>query len=664
MSRRRPSAHGTRRALTAAVASLAGLGLLGGLLAPASSAAESAAPAEGSDDLYLVTLDGPGLAGVDDPLPTAWTALAQRVERERVLNLVGAPDPVYTWTTALNGFAVRLTDDEADDLRADPAVALVEPDAVRKVAARTSATSATSVAAGSVRAGAVTSPGALAPAADGGGAGTVIGVVDTGIAPEGRLFSDVPGLGKRPDDFRGTCAEGEGWSGSSCNAKLVAASWYVAGFGEDALRSTASLSPRDTDGHGTAMASIAAGNAGVTVRVGDQELGSYSGRAPHSRLAVYKACWSAPDPADDGCSTADLVTAVDRATRDGVDVLSLSVAGPPEFDTVERALLGAAEADIAVVAAAGNDGERRYAGHPAPWVTTVGATSAQARRGEVVLDDDRALSGAMVSTRGVGPARLALAPDLAASGASRDDARVCAPGSLDARRVAGRIVVCERGGVGRVEKSRTVRLADGVGMVLVNVARSSVANDFHSVPTVHLTTGAGRQLLTWARQHPAATVSLRPSGLVSRAPSVTRWSAKGDPAAAVTKPDVVAPGTSVLAGLPDTGSGSGRQRRQRRQRAHVGLRHRHLRRHGVRRWCRRHRRRSHRAARRPGPLGAGHHRRPRRGRLRAGHRRRPATGHAGVEARARARRPTRRLPRVARRTTYLPQHPVGPPLRG
>ena len=305
------------------------------------------------------------------------------------------------------------------------------------------------------------------------------------------------------------------------------------------------------------MASIAAGNAGVKVRVGDQELGSYSGRAPRARLAVYKACWGAPDPADDGCSTADLVTAVDRATRDGVDVLSLSVAGPPEFDTVERALLGAAEADIAVVAAAGNDGERRYAGHPAPWVTTVGATSAQARRGEVVLAGDRSLSGAMVSTRGVGPARLALGSDLVASGASRGDARVCAPGSLDARRVAGRIVVCERGGVGRVEKSRTVRLADGVGMVLVNVARGSVTNDFHSVPTVHLSTGAGRELRSWVRTNPGATVSLRPSGLVRRQPSVTRWSAKGDPAAAVSKPDVSAPGTSVLARLPDTRAGSG-----------------------------------------------------------------------------------------------------------
>ena len=55
--------------------------------------------------------------------------------------------------------------------------------------------------------------------------------------------------------------------------------------------------------------------------------------------------------------------------------------------------------------------------------------------------------------------------------ASQADARVCAPGSLDARAVHGAVVLCERGGVPRVEKSRTVRLADGAGMVLVNTRR-------------------------------------------------------------------------------------------------------------------------------------------------------------------------------------------------
>ena len=542
-------ARGPRRALVAVLATLGALGATLVVSVPLASSSHAEESESVRTDLYLVTLDGPGLSGTRGPLPRSWTALQQRAERERVLRLVDAPEPVYTWATALNGFAVRLSEDQAAEVAADPAVALVEPNAVRRLAAAPNRAAAAAAAA---------PPGTLGgvdDAARGGGVGTVIGVVDTGIAPEGRLFSAVPRLGKHPEGFTGSCAAAEGWRTSSCNGKVVAASWYVAGFGEDRLSSTSVLSPRDTDGHGTEMASIAAGNSGVAVRLGGQDLGAYSGRAPRARLAVYKACWGAPEPADDGCATADLVSAIDRATSDGVDVLSLSVSGPPAFDTVERALLGAAEADVAVVAAAGNDGERTYAAHPGPWVTTVGATTSPARVGRVLLGDAPALTGAMVSTRSVGPARLSPAADLVATGADRAQARVCAPGSLDAARVADRIVLCERGGVGRVEKSRTVRLADGVGMVLVNTRRESVTEDFHSVPTVHLTAADGRRLVAWARRQPAATVSLRPGGVDRSRPEVTSWSAQGDPAAAVTKPDVVAPGTSVLAGVPDDGTG-------------------------------------------------------------------------------------------------------------
>ena len=63
------------------------------------------------------------------------------------------------------------------------------------------------------------------------------------------------------------------------------------------MRATTSLSPLDDDGHGTQMAALAAGNAGVPVRVGGERLGRFGGQAPDARLAVYKACWSAPTPA-------------------------------------------------------------------------------------------------------------------------------------------------------------------------------------------------------------------------------------------------------------------------------------------------------------------------------------------------------------------------------
>lgn len=500
-------------------------------------AAATAAP-DASDALYLVTLDGPGDSGYHGVLPAALHDLELRRAQDLVLGSVEAPPPLYRWTTALNGFAVRLTRSQAGDLAADPRVALVEKNAVRRLAGN----------------GLSAAAGQPTGHATRGGAGTVIGVIDSGIAPENPLFSAVPGLGRSPRGFRGECATGPDWPTGSCNRKLVGARWFVDGFGADRIRATASLSPQDDDGHGTQMASVAAGNAGVSVRVNDQRLGNYGGIAPQARLAVYKACWAAPDPTDDGCATADLVSAIDQASADGVDVLNLSVGGPAEFDTVERALLGAAEADIVVVAAAGNGGPSSFAGHPGPWVTTVGGTTGVVRRGQVRLPSGALLDGAMAATRGVGPARVVIGSQVAAPDSTREAARVCTPGSLDAARVAGTIVLCDRGAIGRVDKSAAVEQADGIGMVLANTAANtgagSVDADFHSVPTVHLHRSDAVALRTWLAQHPGGRISLRPLGVEHPPARLTAFSAGGDPTAAVLKPDVVGPAVGILGAVP------------------------------------------------------------------------------------------------------------------
>jgi minor extracellular serine protease Vpr len=352
-----------------------------------------------------------------------------------------------------------------------------------------------------------------------------------------------------------------------CDDKIVDAHWFVDGFGADRVRSGARLSPLDDDGHGTLMASIAAGNAGVSVKVPGQRAGLYAGAAPQARLAVYKACWTAPDPRDDGCSSADLVTAIDRAVADRVDVLNLSVDGPTDpdvgVDTVERALLGAAEADVVVVAAAGNRGTRAYAAHASPWVTSVGGTTGATRRGAVVAPGLR-LAGAMAARTAVRPARLVLGARVASAGATASQSRFCQPGSLDAALVSGRIVVCERGRIGRVDKSEAVARADGVGMVLVNTSRGQAIADFHSVPTVHLTKDDGHRLVRWMRAHPGRLGQLRPDGVQRTPERLVAWTSSGDPTGAFVKPDVVATAVGVLGATPpshlgrrwDLGSGT------------------------------------------------------------------------------------------------------------
>ena len=136
--------------------------LVGATLSP-SSAADAAA---GDTSLYLVTLEGAGQAGYHGPLPS-WVHRSVLLEtQDEVLDEIGVEAPLYQWTSALNGFAAELTPGQAETLRGDERVVLVEKNAVRPLA-------------GAPGAGA--GLGRTHPRH--GGAGQVIGMVDTGIWP-------------------------------------------------------------------------------------------------------------------------------------------------------------------------------------------------------------------------------------------------------------------------------------------------------------------------------------------------------------------------------------------------------------------------------------------------------------------------------------------------
>lgn len=479
--------------------------------------------------LTLVTLHGAGsAAGGKD-------AAQLLARQDALLQAIGADEPVYRWTTALNGFAARLTASQVSLLDDQPGIAAIETDQVRPLAGRTSLAAVRGVS---------TSPRLR------GGAGVVIGVVDSGIAPQSPAFAEVPGLGRDPRDFAGACAEGEDWTGEDCTRKIVGARWFVDGFGSERIRSSESLSPLDALGHGTQVSSVAAGNAGVSVRVDNRDAGHFGGVAPQARIAAYKACWGAPDPSDDGCSTADVVSAVDAAVADRVDVLSLALAGGEGIDTLQRALLGAAEADIVVIGAAGNAAGAAYASHAGPWVTTVGSAVGRMSRGRVSLPGGGSFTGGGRPVRVQG--RAVLAQDAAAPGVSRHAAGQCRSGALDSRQVAGRIVVCRRGAIARIDKSESVAQAGGRAMVLVNLRPGSVSADFHAVPTVHLAAPAGRQLSRWVARHPHARLRM---SRVTGDPGTRRtapWSAPGDPRGPALKPDAVADGDAVLGAVPDS----------------------------------------------------------------------------------------------------------------
>lgn len=482
-------------------------------------------------------------------------------------------EPLDSFTVAANGFVADLSAAQAVELATDRRVLLVErsrtlkPDTWRSP--RFLGLSGVN--------GAWDRHGSRA----GAGSGVVVGVLDSGIWPESKSFSGAR-LTKRPKTtwdisrhgqdtrmekadgtlFRGRCVIAERWTRDDCNTKVIGARSYADSYLQSVPRSgladTEQVSARDGDGHGTHTASTAVGNVVTKVRTERRDFGTVSGMAPAARVAAYKVCWEAADPDLSGCNNLDSVAAIDQAVIDGVDVINFSVGGgaSPTLDAVELAFEGAAEAGIFVATSAGNAGpDPTTLDHPAPWVTTVAASTHVRFENTVVLGNGRRLLGASIATRPVPRTRLVDAARAAAPGAARGDADLCGPRSLDAGKVEGRIVVCLRGVYDRVAKSREVKRAGGVAMVLVNTSPNSLDADFHAVTTVHLSDTDGARLLGYLDKASRPVASFAAGNTTDRPtplPQVAGFSSRGPVLVAdgdLLKPDIAAPGVSVLAAV-------------------------------------------------------------------------------------------------------------------
>jgi hypothetical protein len=145
-------------------------------------------------------------------------------------------------------------------------------------------------------------------------------------------------------------------------------------------------------------------------------------------------------------------------------------------------------------------------------------------------------------------------------GGSVTDATVCIIGSLDPAKVAGKIVLCQRGVNNRVDKSQAVKNAGGVGMILWNPTANSLNPDYHFVPSIHVDQNAGAQIKAYAAAAGAtATISAQSTAKVE-APLVADFSARGPALSSggdLLKPDIMAPGVDVVAGVaPPTSGGN------------------------------------------------------------------------------------------------------------
>ena len=476
--------------------------------------------------------------------------------------------PLATYTLTTNGFAADLTARQAARLAADPRVASVTENELLHLADATTSTGYLGLEGDG---GVWDSLGGTGEAAK----GIVVGVIDSGIAPENPSFAGDP-LGKvdgpapfrqgssivfhKSDgtDYRGLCVSGQQFTAASCSTKLVGAQFFVDGFGAENLGGPAVgeyLSPRDGSSHGSHTTSTAAGDPDVDT--GGEHV---SGVGPAAKVAMYKACWSGPDPsadADDGCATVDLLGAIEAAVADNVDVINYSIGGGAAQTTnslTDQAFMSAASAGIFVAAAGGNAGpDVSTLDNASPWITTVAASTIPAPEGTAVLGDGQKLLGATVTVPAGDGLTGPLVDSVDAALAGGSGAQLCRPGSLDPAKTSGRVVVCDRGEIDRVAKSAEVLRAGGTGMVLVNPTPSSTDLDAHAVPTVHLDADAYAAVHEYAAT-PGATVTLLAGNRTGHAsvpvPQVAGFSSRGPVEADgsdLVKPDVAAPGVSILA---------------------------------------------------------------------------------------------------------------------
>ncbi len=524
------------------------------------------------------------------------------IQHDAVLASVGAGnDKLYSYRYALNGVAVRLNPAQARKLRARKDVRNVWQDRPKFVETNAS----------SGFLGLASAKGGLHRDLRLKGEDIVIGVIDSGVAPGHRSLSDKQPakrprlcrsdwsqsslLGrwlcyrfkKRPDilvysplpGWRGECETGDGFLTTYCNNKLIGARYYIDGFLEQYdLDENEFISPRDVDGHGTHIATTAAGNP-VEATLAGTFVAKINGVAPRARVAVYKACWLEPGQLRGTCSTADLTRAIEDAVADGVDIINYSVGSNDDInDADDLALLAAADAGVLTVAAAGNEGpapESVLSPAAAPWVLAVGASSRTGDRFREAIRVNSPVSvkkdypameaGFTPRLKDVGPLtlRLVLADDDiigsfdGSPGTTFDGCETI----VNTAEIKDQIALLQRGGCTFETKIRNAQTAGAKAALVFNnqgepILMTGVRNSVR-IPALMIGQADGQLLLERLVDEDPVEVTLDKQIFLTvrdQGNEMQAFSARGpspwEPN--VLKPDVTAPGVDILAGhTPD-----------------------------------------------------------------------------------------------------------------
>ena len=529
---------------------------------------------------------------------------AAKLEDEQlaVLAKAGAGvERIYSYKYGLNGFAAIMNATQAEKLRAQPQVAGIWEDEVRPLATVRSLDFLELF----------DGDAGLRGAQRLDGEGLVIGVIDSGIAPEhpalqdtrradrprlcrsewasatllgqwlcGR-FDDEPDVVEfdAPENWNGSCETGERFDASDCNNKLIGVRWFIEGAETTGPIDTGEFrSARDADGHGTHTATTAAGNSSSASIFGTL-IGNVEGVAPKARIAVYKACWLRPGDSRASCNTSDLANAVDTAVADGVDVINYSVGSTMREVTApdDLALAAAAKAGVVAVVAAGNEGPNPATiGSPAgaPWVITTGASTRDGTSSEEGFDITAppSLAGRYAIRESLFSPPLADNDPIEAALVLADDGDATLPNGspgvesdgcqplINSSEMTGRIALLQRSGCLFVDMARNAEDAGAVAALVYNIAGEPIVMHGESgivgIPALMIGQSDANLILAELDAGNEVNVTLEKSLLLNMdetANVMASFSARGPgPLPDVLKPDVTAPGVRIVAGFtPD-----------------------------------------------------------------------------------------------------------------
>lgn len=487
-----------------------------------------------------------------------------KMRQQAVAQDIGAIDVLYNYTHTFNGFAARLSPQQAEQLRQHPDVAGVWADERQELT-----TTNTPAFLGLTGANGQHTLGIK-------GDDVIVGVVDSGIWPENPSFADDGSYSPATDiGWSGVCDAGaEAEEGTfTCNNKLIGARYFKEGF-ESVYAVQYALgefeSPRDASSHGTHTASTAAGNEDVPATLSGAVVATASGIAPRARVAAYKACWNssyvAPNGARErGCFGSDTMAAIDTAVADGVDVINYSISGSTSSLTPPQtaAMLRAANAGVFVSVSAGNSGPTAMTvGTPAPWVTSVAASTYDGftyRKAIEIVSRDPAET--LLATEGAITKPLTESGDVTAKVVIAEPLEGCFNGeasALDnAAEIADNIALIKRGSCNFTEKVERAQLA-GAQAVIVYTHDQPITvmggEGAYDIPGVMISNADGEALNLAITGGEQVTIKMSASSFGQQAEVgniMADFSSRGPNGNTenLIKPDITAPGVNILAAI-------------------------------------------------------------------------------------------------------------------